>query len=137
VTQRKQSRQKSNTLQIDDSLLKSATVHTNLTQDVIVTTEDKLMLALIRQGEYIRAKRDWVTPFSVMLAVLASLAAADFKDFANIPAASWKAIFIVIGVSSGIWTLRCGFIALKNSKKGDNQEFINKLKKNISNIENH
>ncbi|MGX1828750.1 hypothetical protein ACWIE6_10875 [Paenibacillus taichungensis] len=123
------SRRKSNNFQINEELLGTSTVHKNLNHDIIITTTDKINLALIQQEKYLHSKKDWITPLSIVLAVLASLAAADFKPFIGISADSWKAIFIIIGVSSAAWLIKCLYCAFIYRNKGSNHEFIERLKK--------
>ncbi|WFR64292.1 hypothetical protein P9222_09025 [Paenibacillus amylolyticus] len=115
--------------QINQELIGDNRVHKNLNQDIIITTTDKINLALIDQEKYLHSKRDWITPLSILLAVIASLVAADFKTFLTVSADSWKAVFILIGISSIVWLIKCGIRAYKYRNKGSNREFIDRLKK--------
>ncbi|EJW14302.1 hypothetical protein PAV_15c00910 [Paenibacillus alvei DSM 29] len=103
----KRQRRKTSGIQINEELAQGSTVHTNIAQEVIVTTKDKINLALINHQKYNKAKSDWVAPFSILLSVIASLAAADFKSAFSIPADTWRSLFIIVGVASGFWLLYC------------------------------
>ena len=128
----KQTKRKTAALKIDQSILESATIHTNLTQEVIVTTQDKLNLALINHQNIIKARTDWVIPFSILLSAITSLVAADFKTFLSIPADSWKSLYILASVISFVWLLYCLYKLIINRNKGNNDYFINSLKKDDS-----
>lgn len=122
--------------QFNQSIIQNSTVHTNVGQQVIVTTEDKIDLALIRHQKYSKAKSDWLTPFSTLLTVIASLAAADFKDFFSIPADSWRAIFILLAVLSGLWLVICIYRLIAHRNKGTNEDFIKTLKSGANQASN-
>lgn len=80
-----------------------AVVHTNLQQEVIQITDDKLRLAL---DDHLRRREDaksWMGPFGILFAVTTSFCTAEFKAVWNIPAAAWQAMFIVLGIASFVW----------------------------------
>jgi hypothetical protein len=83
----------------------------NVSQNVIVTTEDKLKLCLQNHKHYIDRKNDWIAPFSVLLSLLLVFVSADFRDFV-LPKDTWRAIFVVASVLTVFWlcmTLRSAF----------------------------
>jgi phosphoglycerol transferase MdoB-like AlkP superfamily enzyme len=86
-------------------------VSLNLSQSVIVTTEDKLRLKLQAHLSTAEKTKDWIAPFSLLVSLSLALLSADFKDFL-FSAATWKALFIIAAVLSLGWlatTLRQAF----------------------------
>ncbi len=77
-------------------------VSLNLSQSVIVTTEDKLRLRLQAHLSAAEKTKDWIAPFSLLLSLSLALLSADFKDL-FFSAAIWKAFFIIAAILSGVW----------------------------------
>ena len=80
-------------------------IHWNLEQVVIVTTEDKLRLCLLKTIDRLDAKRKWWTPLSVFVTLVLTLTTTEFKDRFDIPAATWQAFFLLLTVASFIWAV--------------------------------
>lgn len=74
----------------------------NVSQSVIVTTEDKIRLAVESYNKRAKNKTEWIAPFSLLLSVTATMVTADFKDFI-LSEDTWRAIFILVGVASTLW----------------------------------
>ena len=75
---------------------------TNLPQDVITTTEDKVRLTL---GDYLKKmekKRSWLTPMSLMISFTLTLMMSGFRDW-GLSADTWKAVFILGDIAFFIW----------------------------------
>jgi hypothetical protein len=86
-------------------------VSLNLSQSVIVTTEDKLRLRLQAHLSTAEKTKNWIAPFSLLVAISLALVSADFKDL-FFSAATWKAFFIISAVLASVWlavTLRQAF----------------------------
>lgn len=79
-------------------------VSLNLSQSVIVTTEDKLRLRLHAYISLTEKTKEWIAPCSLLISLLLALISADFKDFL-LPSATWKAIFIISAILSLLWLL--------------------------------
>ena len=73
-------------------------VFPNLSQQVIMTTEDRLKLCLQENLKKAERKNDWITPFSLLIAIITAFVTATFKDFI-VSAKTWEAIFILVGVN--------------------------------------
>ncbi len=79
-------------------------VSLNLSQSVVVTTEDKLRLKLqIHLSETERSK-EWIAPLSILVSLTLTLLSADFKNF-FLSADTWNAIFIMSTITSAGWLL--------------------------------
>lgn len=97
-----------NTARFQESLgpefVQNSKFHINLSQDVIVITEDKLRLCLLSHATNLTAKERWLAPVSLFVTFLIVLATAEFKAFI-LPSSTWQAIFIICAVGSAIWAV--------------------------------
>ena len=100
-------------LDIDEDLIQSSTIHKNISQKIVVTTEDKIRLCLNTYKESLGAQKEWVAPASVLIALVITLIAADFKQFLGLSSEIWEALFIFSSIVCVYLTIR----ALVNSFK--------------------
>jgi hypothetical protein len=107
------------TIEFDKEILEKLTVHKNLDQEIVVTTVDKVQLCLMKNRDCLTAKKEWVTPLSIIIALLTTLLAAKFEDFV-FKSHVWNAIYIMGLVLAFIWLTRSGYKALKNRAGGVN-----------------
>lgn len=113
---------------INDGLIKNLKIHTNLAQEVVVTTEDKIRICLISYLNRISKKRGWIAPCGILLTIIITFLTAKFKDFI-FSADSWTAVFIIAAFLSTVWLVVCLkdiFISV------DIDEVIDELKKGSS-----
>ena len=96
----------------------------NVSQTVVVTTEDKIRLALDSYLKDAKRRTEWIAPLGLLVAVLAALITATFNDFI-LSAATWRAIFVLVGIGSFIW-LVWGLLAIRKNATID--ELIDELK---------
>ena len=82
-------------------------VHNNTDQELIQITDDKLRLILSEHLSAMERTKDWIAPLGVLLSVIGVFVSAEFKDALLLKAAVWQAIFILIGISSTIWLVKC------------------------------
>lgn len=87
-------------------MAKQTTVHSNLKQDIICTTNDKLQLALRDYEEALKAKQEVATCGGVFLTLLISIVTSTPQDFLKISADIWSAVFILGLFISGAVTIR-------------------------------
>jgi len=80
-------------------------LHVNLEQNVIYIGEAQVRLCLNDHINRVRVSSEWQTPLAILLAVVLSLATSTFHDFV-FPAATWQAIFVIVGGVSLIWLIR-------------------------------
>lgn len=110
---------------INNELIKDLKVHTNLTQEVIVTTEDKIRICLINYLNKLTGKKEWIAPFGILITIIIALLTTNFKKF-YFNADTWTAVFIIAGALCLIWLFACIkaiFVSV------DMDEVINELKK--------
>ncbi len=100
-------------------------VHDNLSQEVILTTEDKVNLCLLKYLKQMEKKRGWMAPAGVLITIIITLVTSDFKDV-GLEASVWSALFIIAGILSFIWLVFSIFDALKSKSIED---VVTELKK--------
>jgi hypothetical protein len=77
-------------------------VHFNVSQAVIVTTEDKVELCLNRYVGQLEKRNAWIAPLGILITVGLTLTTTSFKDFL-LPAQTWSALFSIAGLGSLVW----------------------------------
>ena len=66
---------------ITDELALGSSVHKNVAQQFIVTTEDKITICLTRHQQAVLASRDWVGVLGVVISIFATLLVTEkFRD---------------------------------------------------------
>ncbi|HEY2346046.1 MAG TPA: hypothetical protein VGH80_09190 [Xanthomonadaceae bacterium] len=78
-------------------------IHENTSTQIITITADKLKIILMEYLQKVEKAKAWQTPLGILLTVVLVFCSTDFKDALNIAAASWKAIFFIVGVMSFFW----------------------------------
>lgn len=93
---------------INKELIKNLKVHTstNLDQEVIITTEDKVRISLMKYLNKMGKKDSWVAPGGILLTIVITLLTTNFKTF-YFSADTWTAVFIIAGIISLIWLVYC------------------------------
>jgi hypothetical protein len=93
------------TINIADDFSDGLTIRRNVGQEVIVITVDKVRICLMTQQNYLSRSNDWVAPFGILMAILATLVSADFKKF-YFDASIWHSLFIVTAFISLFFLVR-------------------------------
>ena len=116
-------------IKIDEEMLKTSSYYTNVRQDFIMTTEDKIRLCLIKYQNILKLKNDWIAPAGMLIALIATLVvASDFKEFLSISPEGWRAIFIVGMITSFLILLRSLYYIYINRKNNAIETIIQELK---------
>ncbi len=79
-------------------------VHLNFDQNVVIITEDRLELCLRKHLECIDSRRAWITPVSLLAAFITTLCTSDFRDSFGLSASTWQALFVLLVITSAIWS---------------------------------
>lgn len=95
-----------------NALMQTSQFHVNITQEYILTTEDKLKLCLKERLQRLEKRKDWIAPMALIITVLLTLVTCDFKE-RWLSAATWQAIFIVSLVVIAVWFISCLRFATK------------------------
>ena len=108
-----------------EGLVDVSEVHLNVTQEVIVTTEDKIRLCLSEHLGKMEKKKGWIAPLGIFLTILLTIATSTFTDMI-FKAETWQAVFIISGIIAFIWLVYSVKDALQSKKLED---IIGELKK--------
>ena len=84
--------------------IQNSKFHINLSQDVIVITEDRFRLCLQSHANRLTAKERWVAPVSLLVALGIVFPTAEFKQFI-FPPSTWQAIFAICTVGAALWSV--------------------------------
>ena len=101
--------------------------HSNLEQEVIVVTNDKLKLALMEHLADVQKSKQWIAPSGFLLTLLIVFSTTEFKTKFGLSADSWKAIFLILAVGSAAWLLRSIWLS-RNSVNLTIDELIDRIK---------
>ena len=103
-------------------------IHKNLTQDVILTTQDKLRLALIEHRDVLAGKREWISAGSLALSLLSTLLLTTFQDKLGLSASTWQAMYALFFVFASVWLVKSLMSLYKNRKKREIDYLISQIK---------
>lgn len=115
-------------LDLNKEVLENSVVHTNVGQEFVVTTSDKIRIWLKEYQSALKAQNDWFTPLGILLALLPSLVAADFKSFMGITAEMWKSLFFLGTIGCFFWLIITIYWAIKLRKTSNIEYIIEKMK---------
>lgn len=94
-------------------------VHSNVNQEIIEITSDKLKLILMNHVQSVSSRKEWQNPLSICLTIILVLCTTDFKATWNVSADSWHAIFIVASFLSFLWLIKA-LVSMKTASTIDN-----------------
>jgi len=77
-------------------------INTNTNQNLIVVTQDKVLLCLKRNIARL-GKNDWLAPLSTVTTIMLALLTSDFRSALGLGPAEWKAMFVISGFISTGW----------------------------------
>lgn len=110
---------------ISNQLVNVSEVHLNVSQEVVITTEDKIRICLTDHLKRMEKRLAWIAPLGVLITIVITLVTSTFKAIV-FDAATWRAIFIIAGVLSAIWLILTAKEAIKSEKLED---IVSELKK--------
>jgi len=110
-------------------LVEVTNVYLNVSQAVIITTEDRAKLCIVNYEKSILDKKGWVTPLVLFVAILTALLTCTFKDFL-LNSSTWMAIFIILGAISFIWLINSVYLAYTT----ETMDLVEELKKGSKEI---
>ena len=99
-------------------------VHTNVSQELIQVTEDKLQLILVQHSFSLTKREAWIPPLSLLIPILTTLMTARFENYI-FTAVLWQAIYIVASIISGLWLLK---VLIYRPGKKTVGEIVNEIK---------
>lgn len=102
-------------------------VHINVSQALIIITEDKVRNHLSKHLNKVEKRKGWIAPLGILITIIITLITSDFKQDSFIfPSATWEAIFVISGLISLGWLIYSIIQALKSESIED---LIDKIKK--------
>ena len=107
-------------------------VHADLTQEIIITTEDKLKGYLDEYSQSLQKSRDWIAPFGIVLSIGVVFPTTTFaNNFLGMDPPTWRAAFFLTFIGCLGWLGVTGIRAIKNAIKPVSKDYvIEALKKN-------
>lgn len=99
-------------------------IHSNLDQEIIQITEDKLRLVLNEHIAQTEQRKAWIAPLGLLIAIITAFTTSNFKD-ALFKAHTWEAIFFITGLLSAGWLALTGIQAIRSPSV---QEIVEKIK---------
>ena len=109
-------------------------VHENTDQELIVITSDRLELVLQKHLKNLERRNEWIAPLGLLLAIITTFCTATFKD-AFFAADTWKAIFVMAGVTSFVWLVRSGWASFRAPDIGEVMSSIKQRSDSQSNTQ--
>jgi hypothetical protein len=94
-------------------------VYSNLGQEIIITTEDKIRLCLIEHLSRMEKRNAWIAPLGILLTIIIVLPTTTFREFLFLSADTWKAIFVMGGLIAVAWLIRTLWEAKASSSLTD------------------
>jgi hypothetical protein len=86
-------------------IIQNTKVHINLSQNAIVTTEDKVRLCLYNYLSRMERRNAWVAPAGIFITLVVTLISTKFQDVI-LDAPTWRALFILSGIVAALWLIR-------------------------------
>ena len=102
-------------------------IHKNLTQDVIMTTQDKLRLALIAHRDVLSSKREWISAGSLALSLLSTILLTTFQDKLGLSADTWRALYGLFFALAMVWLINSLVSLVKNRKRREIDYLIKEI----------
>jgi hypothetical protein len=100
------------------------TVHSNLSQEIIKITVDKLSLILRDYLSNIERRKEWISPFGILITLVVVFATTDFK-LAYFKPETWQAFFLMATLLTIGWLI-LAIIRAFNSRSVE--DIIEKIK---------
>jgi hypothetical protein len=118
-----------------DELTQDFKIHKNLTQDVIMTTQDKLRLALIEHRDVLASRREWVSAATLSLSLLTTLTLTQFQDRLGLSADTWRALYALSFMAAVFW-LGSALLRLYRNRHRSDIDYLIKQIKEVGRMEN-
>src|SRR5438067_556605 len=102
-------------------------VHKNISSNIILTTEDKALICLMKNLDRLRYRDAWQTPAGILATLLTVMLTAEAKDAFGFSKETWTAV----GIVATAFTIGCLSLALKRwwtSRDVTPESVVNMLK---------
>jgi hypothetical protein len=82
------------------------TVHTNISSNVIIITEDKALICLMNNVHRLRNREAWQTPAGILATLVTVMITAAPTNALGIPKEAWTALGVMATALTLLWLLR-------------------------------
>jgi len=103
-------------------------IHKNLTQNLLVTTEDKMKLALIEYRDMLASRGEWVGAGMLVFSFMSPLLLANFKDIGPFTAEILQSVYFVFCALAFYRFINILIKVTQNRHKTNLDFLINKIK---------
>ena len=104
-------------------------IHKNISQVVIITTEDKLKNILNKYTYTQQDSKSWIAPLGIFLTLVGTLTTSTPNDFL-LPKEFWHQVYGGAAVAAFIWLLVSGRKAWRARKSMSVENIIERIKNN-------
>jgi len=101
------------------NLVQNSDVAINLGATLVITTEDKIKLAVHTHLQRMAERSAWMAPLGILLTIAVTFPTTDFKAFWILSADSWRAMFVMGALLALFFLIKLGWRALKAPSEGD------------------
>ena len=108
-------------------------IHMNIDQELIVVTDDKLHLCLLRSIKKMEKRKGWIAPFGILITIIVTLVTSSFNDFI-LGTGTWQAVFILSAIISFLWLIYSIWEARVSIKIEDVVDELKALSKKTFNL---
>lgn len=109
-----------------DKTVEVKNVYTNVSQEIVKITVDKLRIVLTEHLKCLEEKKAWMTPLGIFITLMLVFTTADFKDSLTVKSSTWEAFFLMGAVLTFIWLLHSIIRAIKTKTIEDVIEILKK-----------
>ena len=102
--------------------------YNNVSQGVIHITEDKLHVILLKHEGKNKKFYSWTTPLGVFISCLVATITSSFEKAFLFSPDTWKAIFVLCTLFSGIWLAFSAWGAWRNRNDRGIEHLIEEIK---------
>ena len=81
-------------------------VHRNTSSDLIMITDDKALICLIRNFDRLKEGGAWKTPLGMLITLLTVMVTAAPQDKFGLPKETWAALGWIATALTGVWLVR-------------------------------
>lgn len=113
------------TKSLTNQLVNVSSVSLNVSQKLIITTEDKVRLCLSEHLRHMEKKHGWIAPLGILVAIVLTFVTATFRKM-GLSAATWQAVFIIAGGLVLVWL---AYSILEARKAEAVQDIVERIKK--------
>jgi len=106
-------------------IVENSKVKSSLGEIIIISTEDKIELCLMKHLGDLENKSGWITPFGLLLTVILTFLTTNFKEW-YLSKEAWQAVFLIAGAIFLGWLIIAVIKAWRTKSVKDILEEIKK-----------